>query len=111
MKDFLKKHLAYMQDNPEGYWFKRKLYGWGWTPATREGWGVTLLWIAVVLGDFIRIDRNSHSESDTLIAFAPHAVILIVILIVICYKKGESPKWQWGISDEDSKTHEDQSSH
>lgn len=29
-----KNYLDYIRDNPHGYWFKRKLYGWGWTPVT-----------------------------------------------------------------------------
>ena len=24
------------------FWFKRKKYGWGWRPASYEGWAVTL---------------------------------------------------------------------
>jgi hypothetical protein len=28
-----KEYTDYLKDNPQGYWFKRKLYGWGWTPA------------------------------------------------------------------------------
>jgi hypothetical protein len=29
-----KRQLDYLRNNPQRYWFKRKLYGWGWTPAT-----------------------------------------------------------------------------
>ena len=28
----LKQYIAYLKDNPQGYWFKAKLYGWGWVP-------------------------------------------------------------------------------
>ena len=45
----IQDHIEYLKDNPEGYWFKRKLYGYGWTPATREGWFVLVVYIAVVL--------------------------------------------------------------
>ena len=44
----LQKYLSYMRDNPEGYWFKAKLYGWGWTPVTWQGFSVTLGYIALV---------------------------------------------------------------
>ena len=27
----------YIRNNPKGYWFKRKLYGWGWFPVKWEG--------------------------------------------------------------------------
>ena len=27
-----KNYLDYIRDNPKGYWFKRKPFGYGWTP-------------------------------------------------------------------------------
>lgn len=93
----LKKYIAYLKDNPEGYWFKRKLYGWGWTPARWQGWLVVLVFIALAAGDFVRIDSGSHSVSDTLINVVPEIALLALILIGICYKTGEKPRWQWGL--------------
>ncbi len=100
MKNYIQEHIEYLHDNPEGYWFKRKLYGWGWTPATREGWGILVLFAGLIVFNFIRIDRASHSASDTLINFVPQTIIVVSILIVICYKTGEKPKWQWGLPKE-----------
>ncbi len=94
MKNYIHEHIEYLKDNPKGYWFKRKLYGWGWTPATREGWGILVLFAGLIVCNFIRIDRASHSASDTLINFFPQTIIVVFILIVICYKTGEKPKWQ-----------------
>jgi hypothetical protein len=31
------------------YWFKRKRYGWGFTPATWQGWAVVLGYLIVVI--------------------------------------------------------------
>jgi hypothetical protein len=28
-------------------WFKPRTFGYGWSPATWEGWAVTLIWMAV----------------------------------------------------------------
>ena len=36
MKDLEKK----MQQQTTKYWFKAKTYGYGWTPATWQGWGI-----------------------------------------------------------------------
>lgn len=77
-------------------WFKRKAYGWGWTPATWQGWLVVLAYIVIVTKNFVRIDRVSHSVSDTLISFVPETIIATIILIIICYLTGEKPRWQWG---------------
>ena len=28
-------------------WFKPRTFGYGWSPATWEGWAVTVIWMAV----------------------------------------------------------------
>ena len=95
----LKEYIAYLKDNPKGYWFKRKLYGWGWAPAKWQGWCVMILYILLVLGLVsIReeeIPGNTDSGSNFLI-FALPIIVLTIIFIVIAYKKGEKPSWQWG---------------
>ncbi len=35
-----------MSDRP---WFRPKRFGFGWTPATWEGWLVTLLLVAIIV--------------------------------------------------------------
>ncbi|MBI5370136.1 tryptophan-rich sensory protein [Candidatus Uhrbacteria bacterium] len=67
-------------------------------PVTWQGWLVTAAFVLLVVGDFLRIDRASHSVSDTLISFAPQFIALLALLIGICFLKGETPKWQWGSS-------------
>lgn len=95
----IQQYIDYLKDNPKGYWFKRKLYGWGWTPARWQGWATLLFYLVFVVLDFIRIDRVTYSSGDTLGQFLPQAFLLTLVLIVVCYKKGESPKWQWGDAD------------
>jgi hypothetical protein len=83
----------------EEYWFKRKKYGYGWTPATREGWFVTLTFIAVVI--FFATNGNLlaplFSSSDSLwsLFFSP-LVFSVVAYLIIVYRTGEPGKWQWG---------------
>ncbi len=77
-------------------WFKAKSYGWGWTPATWQGWSVLLLYVVITIMLFISIDSNSHSVSDTLINFVPNVIILSIILVIVCYVMGEKPEWRWG---------------
>lgn len=91
------RYIAYLKDNPKRYWFKRKLYGWGWTPVTWQGWLVILVFIGLIMLDFRYEDAASHSASDTLFGFVPHVIVLIIILIAICYRTGEKPQWQWGL--------------
>lgn len=94
------KYKDYYNDNPEGLWFKRKLYGWGWTPVKWQGWAVIFGYVAILAYLFMDIDKNSHSVSDTFIGVAAPYVVATGILIYICYKKGEKPRWQWGVPKE-----------
>jgi phosphatidylserine synthase len=81
-------------------WFRRKTYGWGWTPASWEGWLVMLVYFCLIIAIFQRIDAHSHSGSDTLIGFAVPFIALTVLLLLITYMKGEPPRWQWGQKDD-----------
>ena len=95
--NIVKKYIEYLKNNPENLWFKRKLYGWGWTPAKWQGWVVVLSFIGfVVLGG---LDLSSVEEpTDNLIRwFFIKIIVALVLLLIICYKKGEKPRWQWGL--------------
>ena len=98
----IKKYLAYLRDNPEGYWFRAKIFGWGWMPARWQGWVVILGYLLLVLGVVLMreedIPGNPNSGSNFL-TFALPIIILTISLIYICYKMGERPHWQWGLPD------------
>jgi hypothetical protein len=91
-----KEYLAYIRDNPNGYWFKRKLYGWGWTPVKWQGWVVIALYVLVIVLFSLTIDDNSPTR-EVAFTFILPVVFLTALLIRICYKKGERPRWQWGL--------------
>lgn len=91
----LTRYVEYLKDNPQGYWFKAKLYGWGWTPAKWQGWVVISAYIAAVILFALTIDDNSPPR-EIAFTFVLPVLILTVALIRICYKKGEKPRWQWG---------------
>lgn len=78
-------------------WFVRKKYGWGWTPVTWQGWLIMFFYLLGMVKLFLMFDINSHSSSDTLMGLFLPVVMWTSLLIYICYKKGEKPKWQWGI--------------
>lgn len=81
-------------------WFKRKIYGWGWYPATWEGWIVMLIYIGAVFSFALTIDETSPPREFVFTFFLPFT-LLTITLITLCYKKGEKPKWQWGNKDID----------
>lgn len=92
---FFSQHIKYLKDNPEGYWFKAKLYGWGWTPITWQGWAVLLVYIFFITL-FARNSDETSSIREGIFTFILPTVLLSFALIWICYKKGEKPRWQWG---------------
>lgn len=77
-------------------WFRRKLYGWGWTPTTWQGWLVIGIYIIALIkiSDFVEV--NSLSQNDALKNVSIPVIIITSLLIIICYSKGEKPRWQWG---------------
>jgi hypothetical protein len=76
-------------------WFKRKLYGWGWYPSTWEGWALIGLYLVAISGLSLTIDESA-SLTNALLFFMAPVFVLTALLIWICYKTGESPRWQWG---------------
>lgn len=93
--NIFQQYKRYYKDNPEGLWFKRKLFGWGWMPVRWQGWVVILVYIGVLLALSLTIDENSSDREAMFTLLLPLA-ILTAMLIRICYKKGEKPKWMWG---------------
>lgn len=97
-----KKYVDYFRNNPNRYWFKRKIWGWGWVPVTWQGWLTTLLYVALILLLVLNreepIPGNPDSGSNFLVLGLP-IILLTVAYIFIAYKKGEKPKWQWGLPD------------
>lgn len=74
------------------YWFKAKTYGWGWYPATWQGWLVLLLWTVLFIANLRRIDPTA----ETLWRVFPTSLILMAVLIALCWATGERPHWRWG---------------
>lgn len=91
-----KEYVEYYKDNPQNLWFKRKIYGWGWTPVKWQGWLSIGLYIVLVLLFASTTSKESAPKEVMFTSMLPIA-LLTITLIRICYKKGEAPRWQWGI--------------
>jgi len=70
------------------YWFAAKRYGWGWgLPLCWQGWVVMGVWLAVLVPVVILLEEPARGT----------AVLLeSVVLVAICWWKGEPPRWRWG---------------
>ena len=76
-------------------WFKRKRYGWGWTPANWQGWFVITIhegMVAILAPD---LDQYTAPE-EIIFLFVLPVLFIIASLVGIAWYTGESPKWQWG---------------
>jgi hypothetical protein len=80
-------------DPSKAYWFPARRYGWGWgPPVTWQGWVVIAIWFAVLaVGLIVLLSRR-----ETLPWSLLYVVLMSVVLTLICYWKGEPPKWRWG---------------
>jgi hypothetical protein len=74
------------------YWFRAKRYGWGWgLPLTWQGWFVLALFFALVLlGAVVLLPAQGQ------LAFVAWCTVLCVLLVGVCWIKGEPPAWRWG---------------
>ncbi len=78
-------------------WFRAKRYGYGWYPSSWEGWLTLVLFLAVTCVNTIRILPATQPDA---VPFFTIQFIALVILFVICFKKGEKARWRWGKDDE-----------
>jgi hypothetical protein len=79
-------------------WFKRRRYGWGWVPATWQGWFLLLLHLAVVVfvGFVLLGDDPEVTPAQNVVFFFLVLGISTVSLIGLAYLKGPIPRWRWG---------------
>ena len=91
-----------MENTNKKLWFRRKIFGWGWYPITWQGWGVIILYVLDLISNAIFANNHVNSNSDFLMQFFPHYIVLTIFLIIICYATGEKPKWTWGFKKKDT---------
>jgi uncharacterized membrane protein len=94
---YVQKYIGYVKDNPQGYWFKRKVYGWGWVPATWQGWTTLFVFILILTFFIIPLASKAEPSSRDIVWFFVKGVAWAIALVVVCFRTGERPKWQWGL--------------
>lgn len=90
-------------DKNRVYWFKRRRYGYGWTPVTWQGWLVIILFMAIVLSASVVLgDTPRNTLSSDVLIYIALLFMAVVLLVFISVKKGPSPKWRWGVKKNDN---------
>lgn len=87
----IKEYIKYLKDNPQGYWFKARLYGWGWVPVKWQGWLVVAIGIAILVAG-VYIGDTDDAPGAAFLGF----LLMIALIFTFGYWKGEKPRWQWG---------------
>jgi len=80
-------------------WFRTRTYGWGWTPATAEGWLVFAVFVAGVIVNVVIFEYRKRGGGDArsaTISFLVWLAVLVAALVTICWATGERPRWHWG---------------
>jgi hypothetical protein len=85
------RQSAPMSNQPH-YWFRAKRYGWGWgLPLVWQGWVVLGVFFALVLAGAVLV-LPSRGQA----AFVGYVVLLCALLVLVCWAKGEPPRWRSG---------------
>ena len=78
-----------MKKEQQKFWFRAKCYGWGWYPSTWQGVLVLLVWVFLFTLSMMNLDHEGFKNVIAIFIFT-------AVLIWICWKKGEKPRWRWG---------------
>lgn len=76
-------------------WFKAKTYGWGWYPATWQGWLIIIVYIGLVAYISKDVTEKVSSANEVLLYVSLPIIILTAVLVLVSYLFGEKPGWRW----------------
>ena len=83
-------------------WFKRRRFGWGWVPASKQGWLTLVAFVAAVGGGGL-VMGLTQDDGD----FWPVVAYLVFVagasatLIRVTRAHGPDPHWRWGRKPDD----------
>jgi len=83
-----------MKNTEKEYWFKRRRYGFGWTPACWQGWAVVIVFLIIFVVGKKMFDDN--------LIYSIFMATAIISLVIASLYKGPKPKWRWGRSKDDN---------
>ena len=72
-------------------WFTMKHHGWGWVPITIEGWAVIAALVGWIWFVAKQAEKGLLTQDDVMI----RVIFGIIVMLVIMYMKGPSPRWRW----------------
>lgn len=79
-------------------WFRARTHGWGWSPASLEGWVVVAAFLVLVAAGTAVFLYRLRAGSDAGIAGALFVLWIAALgsaLTAIAWTTGEPPHWRW----------------
>ncbi len=78
-------------------WFKRRRYGYGWTPVVWQSWLLVLLYLSVVIVGAVSLtEARVPVHNSDIIIYLTYVLLATGALIRIAMLRGPKPKWRWG---------------
>ena len=79
--------------NSNEHWFPAKRYGWGWgLPSRWQGWVVLAIYAVLLVAGIVGVHPGRRTQSS----FVLYVVGVTALLVLVCWWKGEPPRWRWG---------------
>lgn len=83
------------------YWFKRKRYGWGWTPVTPAGWLVVGAVLLVAVGAAAALRVAGATDAVAHLTYLVAVALAVVALLWFTRHKRPTARWRWGRKPDD----------
>jgi hypothetical protein len=76
------------------YWFKTFRRGYGWYPASWQGWAVIIIYVLNVYFGVSLAGKIAPDKLQTLVLYLPVLFLTTIMMFVIVVKTGEKAKWK-----------------
>ena len=84
-----------MVKTEKSLWFKRRRYGYGWTPVRWQGWFFVILFLGLIAAATVVFIMTPYSN-ESLWIYLDIVISFIILLIIIAFFTGPTPRWRWG---------------
>lgn len=83
-------------------WFKPKRYGFGASPASWQGWVLTIGYVAAIAGLGSWLAEGATQAESRMTTFIGLVTVLTIIFVGIAWRTTEGGwRWRWKNGDED----------
>lgn len=92
-----------MKQTPKKYWFKRRRYGYGWTPVSWQGWLTVVFFVGatIALAFVVLPSKPQQPTSAELTVFLGGLALYIGAMVIVAVTEGPNPRWRWGKKPDD----------